>query len=144
MIKHIHFWFVAANAFLIVVAMVGLSMPLHAQVNTPTEVKLVNPVGGTILKKGTQKEKEAAAKGITDWPGFIGGIIKTGLGVIGSITLVTFMYGGFLWLTSAGAADRVQKGKSVMFWSAAGVFIIFSSYAIMELVVTGLGVKGTL
>ena len=113
-----------------------------AQNETVTEVNLVNPIKGKILKEGTREEIREAAQGTLNWSEFVGVIIQKGLGVIGSITLLVFVYGGFLWLTSAGSADRVQKGKSVMLWAAIGVFIIFSSYAILRTILTALGVTG--
>ena len=41
----------------------------------------------------------------------IGNIIKAVLGIVGSISLAIFTYGGFIWLTSAGNMEKVQKAK---------------------------------
>lgn len=67
-----------------------------------------------------------------------GGIITAVLGIIGSITLVVFMYGGFLWLTSAGNADKVKQGTQAMLYGIIGLFIIFSAYAILNTIITGI------
>lgn len=72
----------------------------------------------------------------------IGNIIKGGMGVVGSITLLVFVAGGFMWLTSAGNQEQIKKGSQTMLWATIGLFIIFSSYAILNLVLGGLGATG--
>ncbi len=67
-------------------------------------------------------------------PGLLGRLIANALGIIGAITLLVFIYGGFLWLTSAGNEDRVAKGTHTMAYAAIGICIIFSSYAILSIV----------
>jgi len=56
------------------------------------------------------------------------------MGVLGSIALVMFIYGGVLWMTAAGKPDQVKKGFSVLVWGALGVMVIFASYAIVTFV----------
>ncbi len=69
---------------------------------------------------------------------FIGNIIKTTLGVVGSIALAMFIYGGFLWMLSAGNNEQVQKGKNVLIWASIGLIIIFSSYTLVNFILTSL------
>jgi hypothetical protein len=123
----------AVAAFLLIIPTVS------AQVN---EVQLINPIGGKAIVNDDPAKVTEAARGTTDMTVLIGGIIQTALGLIGSITLLVFVYGGFLWLTSGGSADAIKKGKNVMLWAAIGVFIIFASYAILGAVLTGIGATG--
>ena len=51
---------------------------------------------------------------------YIGTIINNVLGVIGSLALIMFIYGGFTWMTSAGNNDRVTKGKNIVIWATVG------------------------
>lgn len=104
----------------------------YAQVQDPTVVKLVNPIGGT-------KENP---EGTVAVPVILGGILTKALGVMGSAALLMFVIGGAMWLTSAGNSERVQKGTETMVWAAIGVLIIFSSYAILRLVLGGIGAEG--
>ena len=76
----------------------------------------------------------------TDLIVIIGLIIQAILGVTGSLSLLMFVYGGFLWMTSAGNKNRVQKGKEVLIWATIGLTVIFSSYAMIKLIFHGLGV----
>ncbi len=70
----------------------------------------------------------------------IGKIINAALGIVGSIALLMFIYGGFVWMTAAGNEQSVAKGKGVLVWATIGLIIIFSSYALVKFVFTGLGV----
>lgn len=62
----------------------------------------------------------------------IGNIIKTGMGVIGTIALIMFIYGGILWMLSMGNAERSKKAIDILIWSALGVIVILASYAIVS------------
>lgn len=69
---------------------------------------------------------------------FIGNILNAVLGVVGSLALLMFVYGGLVWMTAAGNADKVQKGKSILTWAALGLVIIFTSYALVNFVIAEL------
>ncbi len=70
----------------------------------------------------------------------IGKIINAALGIVGSIALLMFIYGGFVWMTAAGNEQSVTKGRDILIWATVGLIIIFSSYALVKFVFTGLGV----
>lgn len=93
-------------------------------------VGLVNPIGGS----------DSNPAGQTNLMIIAGGIIKQALGILGSIALLVFVYGGFMWVTAAGNAENVKKGADAMQWAVIGICIIFSSYAIINLIFQGLGV----
>lgn len=76
--------------------------------------------------------------GITSIPSLIGRIIQGVTGVVGSIALAMFLYGGFLWLTSAGNNEKIKKGKEILVWAVLGLALIFSSYIIVNFVITGI------
>ena len=68
-------------------------------------------------------------------------VVKLILGLSGSVVLVYFLYGGFLWLTAAGSAERVKKGKSVVINAVIGLVIIFAAYSLVQFATTVLGVN---
>jgi hypothetical protein len=74
----------------------------------------------------------------TDIKQIIGNSIGVIMGIVGSITFVVFVYGGVLWLTSAGNSERIQKGLQAMLWAGIGIIVVFSSYAIITLILTTL------
>lgn len=65
----------------------------------------------------------------------IGQIINSVLGLVGSIALLMFIWGGFQWMTAAGSSEKVEKGKKTLMWAALGMVVIFSSYALVTYVI---------
>ena len=76
--------------------------------------------------------KTGKSSDVTDFPTVLGTVIKAALGIIGSITLLMLIWGGFQWLTSAGNPEKVKKGTQTMIWAAVGAFLVLSSYLIMS------------
>ena len=91
-------------------------------------IKLTNPLGGS----------SASPQGMTTVDVIGGKVIQTTMGVLGSITLLVFIAGGFMWLTSGGNPERVQMGTKTMLYAVIGIFIIFASYAILSIIIKGL------
>ncbi|HOY56429.1 MAG TPA: pilin [bacterium] len=65
-------------------------------------------------------------------PQIVSKIIKLIMGLVGIISLVMFIYAGFLWLTAQGKPDAVKKGRDTMLWAVVGLVVIFSSYIILN------------
>ena len=63
------------------------------------------------------------------------------MGIVGSLALAMFIYGGFTWMTAAGASERVQKGKDILIWATVGLIVIFSSYALVYFILNNV-IKG--
>ena len=78
--------------------------------------------------------------GESDPAKIIGNLIKTALGVIGSIALAMFVYGGLLWMTAMGKGEQQKKAMNVILWSSLGVFVILSSYIIVSFVLQVFGI----
>ena len=60
-------------------------------------------------------------------------------GISGSAVLVFFVYGGFVWLTSGGSADRIKKGRDIIVNSVIGLAIVFGAATIVKLVYSSFG-----
>lgn len=71
----------------------------------------------------------------------IGKIINAALGIVGSLALAMFIYGGFTCMLSAGNNIRVQKGKRTLIWAVLGLAVIFLAYALVRFMFTGLGLE---
>jgi len=65
----------------------------------------------------------------------IGNIINAILGVVGSLALLMFIYGGVIWLLSQGNEQKVEQGKKLILWAAMGLIVIFTSYALVLFVI---------
>lgn len=71
-------------------------------------------------------------------PEIIGALIGVFLSLIGIIFLVLIIYGGFLWMTSAGNEQKVYKAKKVLTQAFIGLLIVLSAYSITQFVFTSL------
>lgn len=94
----------------------------------PEPTKLINPIGGSLSNP----------EGIKSIPAIIGKVIQAALGIAGSLALVAFIYGSFLWLTSAGKSEKIQEGVRTMTYAAIGLFVIFASYGILGQIINAL------
>ena len=65
-------------------------------------------------------------------PGLTGRVIKGILGIVGSLSLLILILGGFMWMTSGGNEEKIKKGQKMIVWSILGLVVIFSSYAILN------------
>lgn len=63
-----------------------------------------------------------------------GRLVNGALGILGSIALVMFVYGGILWMTAAGDSAKSEKARDVVLWATLGATVIFASYAILKFV----------
>ena len=68
----------------------------------------------------------------------IANIIRIVLGFLGIIAVIILIYGGWLWMTSAGDASRVDKAKKVLIAAAIGLVIILLSFAIATFILNKL------
>jgi len=89
----------------------------------------------TTLEDVSKLKKISAA----NVPQLVGSILKTTLGLTGSIALLFFVYAGILWLTSGGNPDKIKKAQQIMVWAVIGLFVIFASYVIVDKVIKTLG-----
>ena len=89
---------------------------------------LENPIG--LGQAGTTKATD-----------IISVVIKTALGIIGALTLLMLVWGGFQWLTSAGSPEKVKSGTQTMVWAIIGVVLVFSSYILLSTFTSYLTVK---
>lgn len=62
------------------------------------------------------------------------------LGLVGSLALLAFVAGGLMWLLSAGNAELVARGKQAIIGAVVGLAIVFTSFMIIQLVYTALGI----
>jgi len=68
----------------------------------------------------------------------IGLVLKSFLSVMGAFALVSFVYGGYLWLTSGGMPEKINKGKTVLVWTTIGIVIMLTSFILIDFVIFAL------
>lgn len=57
-------------------------------------------------------------------------VVNIALGFLGILAVIIILYGGWLWMTSGGNAEKVDLAKKTLRNALIGLFIILASYAI--------------
>ena len=58
------------------------------------------------------------------------------LGIVGASALLFFIYGGFLWITSAGVPARVQQGQKIMVNTVIGILIVVLAWTTINFIIS--------
>lgn len=66
-------------------------------------------------------------------------ISKWILGMVGSLSLVMFIYGGVLFLISGGGSEKISQAKKIIVAAVIGLIIVFTSYLIIQFVMGSMG-----
>lgn len=61
------------------------------------------------------------------------------LSIVGSLTLLMFIYGGFVFLLSTGNSSQVTKAKGILKAAVIGLVIVFASSMIIRLAMQAMG-----
>lgn len=59
-----------------------------------------------------------------------------------SVAFIVFLWGIFQFIASQAADDQRSEGKKKIAWGLFGMFIMFSAYGIIRLIVGTLGITG--
>ena len=61
------------------------------------------------------------------------------LGFLGVIAVSIIIYGGYIWMTSGGVPERVNKAKKILINAAIGLGIILISFALVQFISSKIG-----
>ncbi len=78
----------------------------------------------------------------------IANLINVGISLLGIITLLIILYGGYLWMTAGGNEEQVGEAKKWIYSGIVGLIIILSAFALSNFIIGALvkatgGVTGT-
>lgn len=76
--------------------------------------------------------------GNTDIRIIIGNVIRVVLGFLGVIAVILILYGGWLYMTSQGEAQQIEKAKQVIISAVIGLVIVLTSFGIATFVINSL------
>ncbi|MDX9893412.1 MAG: LamG-like jellyroll fold domain-containing protein, partial [Patescibacteria group bacterium] len=80
----------------------------------------------------------ASGLGTQDLRVTIMNIIRVVLGLLGVIALVIIIYGGYVWMTAGGNAERVETAKKILTNAVIGLVIILASFSIASFIINQL------
>lgn len=65
-------------------------------------------------------------------------IIRIILGFLGIITIIIILYGGFIWMTSFGEEDKIDRAKKLISAGVIGLVVVLAAFAISVFVINAL------
>lgn len=65
-------------------------------------------------------------------------IINAGLGILGILMVIYFVYGGVMWMTAGGESNKIDTAKGSIRSAIIGLIIIVSAFAIANFVTDAL------
>lgn len=83
-----------------------------------------------------------APQNLSDLIGIFLSLISQLVPVVFGLALLFFFWGlaQFIWAAGRGNEERVKSGKQLMFWGVIALFVMFSIYGIIALLVSDFGV----
>ncbi|MFA5886825.1 MAG: hypothetical protein WC863_03550 [Patescibacteria group bacterium] len=63
------------------------------------------------------------------------------LGIVGSLALVMFVYGGFMFLISSGSSEKIKTAQNILVAAVIGLIIVFASYLIIQTALKAIGLS---
>lgn len=126
--------------FLVFATLVFLNCDLTAALaqNTPDQIL---PEPGGPLTKPCKSQNNCGNYSLNDFMLLAVNVSDWILGIVGSLALLFFIYGGFMFTMSAGVSDRVDKGKKILFGAIVGLVLVFTSYIIIQFSMEAIGFK---
>ena len=70
----------------------------------------------------------------TDAPGFATAIYQVGLMLISFVAVIFLMIGGYNIMMSRGNVEQLERGKSYVFYSIAGILLAIFGFVFIEIV----------
>jgi hypothetical protein len=120
-------WLVVAQ--MVVVFTLALS-PLLINNTVHAQGPLINQLANNSSCSGTGVRCESNI----DLPALFKTIINYALGIAFFVAVIYLIYGGFLYITSAGNEESAEKGKNAIVYSLIGIVVIVLSFVIVSAV----------
>jgi type IV secretion system pilin/Big-like domain-containing protein len=99
---------------------------VHAQDNI-TANEILNEDVGEVIGTGTEDIRIVIAR-----------LIRAAFGFLGIIAVLLILYAGFIWMTAAGEAEKVDRAKKILTSAIIGLLIIMSAFGIVSFIISRL------
>ena len=117
--------------------LIALSLVLSFGLVAPAILPNNNQVAYADAKTQIQSGLKAAGGDTKDTSGtLITKLINVMLFIIGVLSVIMIVYGGILYVISAGDSGRVSKAKNTIMYAIVGLIVALLAYAIVNFVIT--------
>ena len=110
------------------IAFLGVFSPVLAQ-GDPTSFSQ----GLDSIKSVAQENKLGEARSTKE---ILQSLVKWLLSLVGTIAVISLVYGGFLYITSQGEENKAEQAKQLILYSVIGLIIIGLSAVIVNVVIS--------
>ena len=117
--------------------LIALSLVLSFGLVAPAILPNNNQVAYADAKTQIQSGLKAAGGDTKDTSGtLITSVINVMLFIIGVLSVIMIIYGGIIYVISAGDSGRVSKAKNTIMYAIVGLIVALLAYAIVNFVIT--------
>jgi hypothetical protein len=117
------------GVFLILNAMGNVALAADTKTN---EVKLIKPVGGSILPGGQLYQSDIKSSFV--FSKLIPFAIKYLIGLATALAVIAIMIGGYQYLTAYGDAEQHKKATKTITWAILGLILCITAYGIVAII----------
>lgn len=120
------------SAFVLVIGIFVLLAPMVLAVDPPGPLPPPGPITGAQI--ADVPGQAGLILPATDPRVIVAKIIKVALGFLGIVAVGLILYGGFLWMTSAGDEEKIAQAKKVIINATIGLAIILAALGIVQFI----------
>ncbi len=73
--------------------------------------------------------------GSKDIPQILGGIVRAAIGFVGALFLLFFVWGGALWMTAGGDAEKVKTAQKAIRNAVLGMMVVIFAYVLIDAII---------
>ena len=123
-------WLAVAQMVVVFVLALSPLLVSHSADAQGSSNSLINKLANNNSCQGTGVRCESNI----DIPELFRTVINYALGIAFFVAVIYLIYGGFLYITSAGNEESAEKGKNAIVYSLIGIIVIVLSFVIVSAV----------
>jgi len=97
--------------------------------------------GQASIWKDMEECRKSGSCSLNDFVRLFANVSQWILGIVGSLALLMFIYGGLMFIISSGNSEKVTKAKEIIIGAVIGLVIVFTSYMIIQFTIDALGIE---
>jgi len=97
--------------------------------------------GQASIWKDMEECRKSGSCSLNDFVRLFANVSQWILGIVGSLALLMFIYGGLMFIISSGSSEKVTKAKEIIIGAVIGLVIVFTSYMIIQFTMDALGIE---
>ncbi len=91
--------------------------------------EVINPNAPGVAGTGPEESWGIRWQNVTTPADFYYKLVLSALYILGSLAVIILIYGGILYLSSGGDAEKAEKGKKTVIGAIVGIIVIAAAYA---------------